>query len=252
LSLIGNNPHVSKAQFLKVIENISQAKTVNELYTSRHKMVSYKAYSYHLLPQIGSFEYDGKGKYWTDSLPDQIKKYYDSYNGKTDPATEFVLSKGMPYWLSELREIKEFTDGKPKYLVDSTIELTGDGLVMPLFGPFHKRGCMFLSFQKQRDFFDEIFKWQIHALAQAAHVKYCIITNSLNMSIKLTNRESEVLELISFGKTNPEIGKILGISTSTVSGYVKQIFLKLGVSDRVTAALRARSFNLESNRNHSS
>jgi len=69
-----------------------------------------------------------------------------------------------------------------------------------------------------------------------------VISNSIRTSIQLTSRESEVLELITFGKTNPEIGKILGISTSTVSGYVKQLFLKLGVSDRVTAALKARSF----------
>ena len=62
-------------------------------------------------------------------------------------------------------------------------------------------------------------------------------------SVHLTQREAEVLQLITFGKTNPEIGSILGISTNTVSGYVKQIFLKLDVSDRVTAALRASTFN---------
>ena len=209
----------------------------------RQVLMAYTAFSYHHLPQIGSIKYDRKGKYWTDSLPAPIKKYYDSHNGKTDPAMDFVLSKGAPFWLTELRGIEEFLDGKSKYLVDSTLELTGDGLILPLFGPFHKRGCCFLCFGKKRDFFDDVFKWQLQALAQASHVKYCIITNSLQMSIKLTTRESDVLELITFGKTNPEIGKILGISTSTVAGYVKQIFLKLGVSDRVSAALRARSFN---------
>ena len=67
---------------------------------------------------------------------------------------------------------------------------------------------------------------------------------SLRSSVKLTERESEVLELISFGKTNPEIGIILGISTSTVAGHVKRIFLKLNTNDRVTAALRAQNFSL--------
>jgi len=67
---------------------------------------------------------------------------------------------------------------------------------------------------------------------------------SLSFSVKLTNRESEVLELICFGKTNPEIGIILGISTSTVSGYVKSIFIKFNATDRVTVALRAQSFSL--------
>jgi len=66
----------------------------------------------------------------------------------------------------------------------------------------------------------------------------------LQKQVRLTNRETEVLELITFGKTNPEIGIILNISSNTVSGYVKQIFLKLGTSDRVTTALRARSLSL--------
>ena len=54
----------------------------------------------------------------------------------------------------------------------------------------------------------------------------------------------EVLELLSFGKSNPEIAKILGISSNTVAGYVKQIYLKLGTNDRVSAALRAQCIQL--------
>jgi len=236
LSIIGTEPKISHELNLKVIKIITEAKTVDELFKSIHGILNYTAYSYHLLPQIGGFEYDGKGKYWADNI---------SHNGKTDPASDFVLSKGTPFWMSELREIDEFANDKNKYLLDSAIELTGDGLMIPLYGPHHKHGSAFLCFHNGRDFYDDAYKWQVHALAQLAHVKYCIITNSLNKSIRLTNRESEVLELITFGKTNPEIGKILEISTSTVSGYVKQIFLKLDVSDRVTAALRARTFDYQ-------
>ena len=61
----------------------------------------------------------------------------------------------------------------------------------------------------------------------------------LQSQVKLTNRESEVLELMTYGKTNPEIGVILNISANTVSSYVKQIYLKLGTTDRVTTALKA-------------
>jgi len=79
-------------------------------------------------------------------------------------------------------------------------------------------------------------------MAQTAHVRYCTIIESLRNSIKLTNREVDVLELISFGKTNPEIGIILGISTNTVSGYLKKLFLKFDIQDRVTLAMRAQTF----------
>ena len=76
------------------------------------------------------------------------------------------------------------------------------------------------------------------------HIRYSRMQESLQATIKLTDRESAVVELITFGKTNPEIGLILGISTSTVAGHVKRIFLKFNATDRVTVALRARSFTL--------
>lgn len=228
-----------------MVNTISEAKTVDELSMNRQHFISYTAFSYHLFPQLGSTEYDAKGKFLTDSLPAPIIKYHDDLNGKADPVMDFILSKGAPFWLTELLDNKEFSDGNSSHLVDAAIKLMGEGLIIPVYGPFHKRGCYVFSFRKKRNFFDEVFKWQLQALAQIQHVKYCIITNSLQMSIKLTKRESEVLELITFGKTNPEIGKILNISTSTVSGYVKQIYLKLGVSDRVSAALRARNFSYQ-------
>jgi DNA-binding CsgD family transcriptional regulator len=55
----------------------------------------------------------------------------------------------------------------------------------------------------------------------------------------LTNREREVLELVSLGRTNREIGEALFISEKTASVHVTHILGKLDVSSRVEAALAA-------------
>jgi predicted ATPase/DNA-binding CsgD family transcriptional regulator len=52
----------------------------------------------------------------------------------------------------------------------------------------------------------------------------------------LTRREIEVLRLIAAGSSNPDIGKILYISSKTASHHVSSILGKLGVSSRVEAA----------------
>ncbi|MGH3151987.1 MAG: helix-turn-helix domain-containing protein [Streptosporangiaceae bacterium] len=52
----------------------------------------------------------------------------------------------------------------------------------------------------------------------------------------LTEREREVLALVAAGRSNPEIGRILFISTKTASVHVSNILAKLGVSGRVEAA----------------
>ena len=52
----------------------------------------------------------------------------------------------------------------------------------------------------------------------------------------LTEREHEVLSLLAAGRSNPEIGQALFISTKTASVHVSNILAKLGVSGRVEAA----------------
>ncbi len=59
----------------------------------------------------------------------------------------------------------------------------------------------------------------------------------------LTKREAEVLFLIAKGKTNPEIGILLDISTRTVQKHVEHIYIKLGVESRTAAMLRVNELN---------
>jgi DNA-binding response OmpR family regulator len=61
----------------------------------------------------------------------------------------------------------------------------------------------------------------------------------LQKSLALTSRESEVLLWISRGKSNREIGEILTISPRTVNKHLEQVFVKLGVENRASAAARA-------------
>jgi len=55
----------------------------------------------------------------------------------------------------------------------------------------------------------------------------------------LTEREEEVLSLVSAGKTNGAIAEDLGFSISTVKKTVQDIISKFGVSDRTQAAVMA-------------
>lgn len=51
----------------------------------------------------------------------------------------------------------------------------------------------------------------------------------------LTERELDILNWVSLGKTNPEIGSILDISAFTVKNHLKRVFKKLNVSNRAQA-----------------
>ncbi len=55
----------------------------------------------------------------------------------------------------------------------------------------------------------------------------------------LSARELEVLQLVAFGHTNPEIAEQLSMSRDDVKSYLEHIYKKLGASDRTAAVAEA-------------
>lgn len=57
---------------------------------------------------------------------------------------------------------------------------------------------------------------------------------------QLTDREREVAVLMADGLTNAQIGNRLGVSMASVKAHLSHIFTKLGVDNRVSAAMLVR------------
>lgn len=66
----------------------------------------------------------------------------------------------------------------------------------------------------------------------------------------LSEREIEVLALVSQGKTNAEIAQQLSLSEKTVGNHISTIFDKLGVTNRIEAATYAVRHHIERYRAH--
>ena len=62
------------------------------------------------------------------------------------------------------------------------------------------------------------------------------VIEAMSLSFKLTPREAEVLYWVVKGKTNKDIGDILGTSPMKVKKHLERIFVKLGVETRTAAA----------------
>jgi DNA-binding NarL/FixJ family response regulator len=60
----------------------------------------------------------------------------------------------------------------------------------------------------------------------------------------LTDREVEVLRLISRGRSNREVAQQLFISPKTVGRHVENLYAKIGVSSRAAAAVFAMEHRL--------
>ena len=74
------------------------------------------------------------------------------------------------------------------------------------------------------------------------------IVDAMVQAFRLTLREAEVLYWVAKGKTNRDIGDILGSSPATVKKHLERVYVKLGVETRTAAAAvaatRLRQLNL--------
>jgi DNA-binding NarL/FixJ family response regulator len=124
-----------------------------------------------------------------------------------------VLPAHVREWL------KLCTAGKPS--VPETVSLTEDGAPLKLE----------LSFISQFGS-DEVL---LRLVEGEANDDQLVLRNKL----KLTQREAEVLLWVARGKSNRDIAEILTLSPRTVNKHLEQIFTKLGVENRTSAAALA-------------
>ncbi|MBS0342593.1 MAG: response regulator transcription factor [Proteobacteria bacterium] len=62
------------------------------------------------------------------------------------------------------------------------------------------------------------------------------VIEAMSLSLKLTPREAEVLYWVVKGKTNRDIGEIIGSSPATAKKHLERVYVKLGVETRTAAA----------------
>lgn len=88
--------------------------------------------------------------------------------------------------------------------------------------------------------------FQARELAAGIHKTAIAMTNKNEVApaIKLTNREQECLQWAANGKTNWEIGKILGISERTVRFHLVNTADKLNTSNRIHTVAQAIALGL--------
>ena len=122
------------------------------------------------------------------------------------------------------------------------------GMSIPV--DFDRHGGIVLSFIKSSRDFTERDRVMINLLQphlQCAHANAQLVTQNLCQSnlqesialhdLGLTTRESAVAYWLAQGKTNREIGLILGSAARTVEKHVEKILRKLRVENRTAAAI---------------
>jgi len=78
-------------------------------------------------------------------------------------------------------------------------------------------------------------------LAEADQLAAAAVPAAPKQTARLTEREQQIMTLLSDGLSNQEIGKKLGLTENTIKHYITPLLQKIGARNRTEAALIART-----------
>jgi LuxR family transcriptional regulator/LuxR family quorum-sensing system transcriptional regulator CciR len=231
------------------VEEIGQTENIEEMieYTLNYFLASgVKMACYHHLPPIGADDYQ---PFIQVAARGFSKRLQDAYNKEKlyniDPVVRKASKTTEPFWWSEVYLAENMNEEERAFLELVREETPGDGMTIPVFGPNGRNGYVGICFDRYNIELSELQISRLQSAAQIAHQRYCQFLNDRKKEdVDLSLRETEILSWIVRGKSNSVIADIIGISSNTVDTYLKRIYGKLGVSNRVTAALKGLSIGL--------
>jgi len=152
---------------------------------------------------------------------------------------EFIIQLGKPIVLSNF--LPAFAEAEPDLTEQIITEANKLGVydqyMVPVFGPYHINGVISFGFGATIPPNSKAMFHKLEAAAAAHHNSLVRYFGKHTDDVELSARENEVLTWIARGKSKGEISTILNVSVGSVDTYTRRIFEKMGVHDRVSAAV---------------
>ncbi|MEH6789145.1 helix-turn-helix transcriptional regulator [Parasphingorhabdus sp.] len=204
-----------------------------------------EAISYHSTPPFYS-QVSKRSSVFHFGYPEElVATYLDPEIMESDPVPDHVMSVGhVMSWRQAIVDQK-LSEKHRNYV--KMVRGLGfvDGVAVPLFGPNSRNSYFSMNFGRNMALDDEAIVRPLVGLAHSCHRRICaIISRSGEDEPPLSERESEVLYWISRGKSNSDMAVILDISKATVDSYIRRLFKKLQVNDRISAVIVGLSNSL--------
>lgn len=175
---------------------------------------------------------------------DVVDTYFQSGQFRTSQMMKYAKSNVHPFYWDEV-PYHSWASKEPESAALAENGGPTNGLCIPLFGPNGRNGLASIEMPAGTWRLCSETVHELQWAAMLAHLRYCELwVQELGPEPHLSPREQEVLIWVARGKSNPSIAEILGISAHTVDAHLRRIYLKLGVFDRITAAVRAMGVGL--------
>lgn len=169
---------------------------------------------------------------------------YRVFAGRETPCPDCPLLAVLESGRTRIKEMwVDFPDGKRRWGEVRAYPVRGEHkTVVAVIVIIIETTARKEDLHKQKEYAAFLSKKLNETAGQDRHVQFD--DGHIALKVNLSNRESEVLRLLTEGYTNAQISELLFVSLNTVKTHINNIFNKLGVNDRTQAAVLATRHDL--------
>jgi LuxR family transcriptional regulator/LuxR family quorum-sensing system transcriptional regulator CciR len=181
-----------------------------------------QGFHYHTFPQA-----------WVDRYTQ--RNYFE-----IDPIIAACMTVREPFHWYDVGAIVKLSPEQRAYLDDMRAYGLIDGLAVPVYSNVGTAAYFGIGSMKRALALNPAEEREVMFACHQVHNRFLELRGGgSSPSNALSKRETEVLQWVARGRTNAEIARDLDISEHTVDTLLKRSFLKLAVTDRVSAVLKA-------------
>lgn len=174
-----------------------------------------------------------------------LRQYLAAREAGIAALANVIQNSVRPVYLDELDQMVTLSPRERAHIAGYRAAGVEAGLGVQVFGPNGRNGILAVELEPPLRRLPPEVLASLRWACQAMHLRYCaLLVPTLGKMPTLSAREAEVLTWTARGKSNAAIAEILGISAHTVDAHLRRIYTKLGVFDRLSAALRGLGFGL--------
>ncbi len=176
---------------------------------------------------------------------DWMAHYRQESFEKIDPVIRVAAGSTSPFFWSEIMARDGWTPAQHRFMQEGAEAGLSDGACITVFGGLNEAAGVGLASSDGGVDANAKTLHMLRAITTHFHYRYCELEakrlqmQTRSRDITLSERETEVLCWCAEGKSETDIADILKISSETVKFHKRNIFQKLGVSDRTMAVLKA-------------
>ncbi len=232
--------------FIEETNLANSSKEVSTLFGNALRKLGYDRFCYSLITAHPSLGLDA-GHGIVKNYPDEWMAHYEAnHYEKKDPVPLHCFATSQPFTWEQLVQSCELKPEQRKIMNEAKEALLLDGIAIPICGPKGELAGVGMASSTGGIRPDINLLSKIRALAYQFHLVYaelrkkeCPGRDNITRTVRLTEREKEILLWAAEGKSDSIIAEILGVSHATIRFHMNNIFKKLDANERTLATVKA-------------